>query len=166
MANVDRPEGFKPFGPVLRASKYIAGATVYPGDLVHLEDDGKVDPATTGEAVLGVALSKAADGEELIVSDHPDQRYIVQADDGGTTDVTAQTAVGLNYPIVATSGSSAYNISRMELDGSESGTTATLPLRLLGLLDEPGNAWGNFAKVIVRINHNQLTNVGTGADGL
>lgn len=167
MANTDRPEGFRPHGPVLRARKYIAGAAVYPGDLVHLEDDGKVDPAAASEGVIGVALTYASgDLEEVIVSDHPDQIYIVQADDGGTTDVTAQTAVGLNFPIVAASPSTAYKLSRQELDGSEGATTAALPLRLLGLADLPNNAWGNFAKVLVMINNNQLTNYNVGAEGL
>lgn len=167
MANVDRPEGFRPHGPVLRANKYIAGAEIFPGDLVHLEADGKVDPAAANEAVIGVALSYASgDLAEVIVSDHPDQRYIVQADDGGTTDVSDQSAVGLNYPIVAASGSSAYKLSRQELDGSESATTASNPIRLLGLADLPNNAWGNFAKVIVQINNNQLTNGNVGAEGL
>lgn len=155
MANSDKPKGFRPYGDVIRAVPYTAGAAIYPGDAVHLEDDGKVDPATASEALLGVAANYAsADGQEVMVWDSPDQKFIVQGDDGTTL---AQTAVGLNYNIVATAGNSAYKMSRMELDSSSGVTTpSTLPLRLLGFDREQGNSAGEFAECIVQINNHQL----------
>ena len=37
MANVDLPNGFKPYGRFLRGNRYVAAGTIYPGDAVRLE---------------------------------------------------------------------------------------------------------------------------------
>lgn len=161
MANVDRPKGFRPYERVLRETPYTAGAAIYPGDAVHLEDDGKVDPATASEAVIGVAATYASgDGVEVIVWDDPEQKFVVQADDGTTL---AQTAVGLNYNLVATAGNSTYKQSRMELDSNTGATSSILPLKLLGVSREVNTAIGEFAKCVVVINNHQL---GKGVEGL
>ena len=155
MANSDKPRGFRPYGDIIRVVPYTAGAAVYPGDAVHLENDGKVDPAVASEALLGVAASyAAADGDEVLVWDSPDQKFIVQSDNGTTL---AQTAVGLNYNIVDTAGDSTYKQSRQELDSDSGATTpSTLPLRLIAFDREQGNAAGEFAECIVQINNHQL----------
>lgn len=155
MANSNKPQGFRPVGRVLRCRPYTAGAAIYPGDAVKVSSDGKVDPASASDALLGVAASYAsADGVEVLVYDHPDQEFVVQADDGTTL---AQADVGLNFNIVATAGNSTYKRSRMELDSSSGVTTpSTLPLRLLGYSREQGNTAGEFAECIVVINEHQL----------
>lgn len=163
MANVDRPKGLRPYGDVLRETPYIAGATIYPGDAVHMEDDGKVDPATASESIIGVAATYAsADLSEVIVWDDPDQKFIVQADTGTTL---AQTAVGLNYDIVATAGNSTYRVSRMELDSDSGATSSVLPLRLLAFDKAVGNAAGEHADCVVMINNHQASQ-GAGREGL
>lgn len=161
MANTNRPKGFRPYERAIRETPYTAGGTVYPGDAVHLEADGKVDAAAASEALLGVAATYATDGQEVIVWDDPQQKFVVQADDGTTL---AQTDIGLNYNIVATSGNTTYKQSRMELD-SDSGVTtpSTLPLRLIGVSREEGSQLGEFAKCVVVINNHQLAN---NTDGL
>jgi len=154
MANPDRPNGAQPKGEARRAREYTAGARVFQGDWVHLEDDGKVDPAVAAEALQGVALSYAdADGDKVLISDHPDQEYTCQADEA---DIDAQTDIGLNYNIVATAGDTTYNRSRMELDSSSGGIGATLQLRLLALEPRTDNALGAQAEVVVTINNAQL----------
>lgn len=162
MANRDEPQGFRPKGDVKRANKYQAGGTIYPGDAVKLDANGQVVVVAAGNAVLGVALSKAASGEDCIVSDDPDQLYIVQADEGH---IDAQTDINQNYDILATAGSSAYNVSRMELDSSTGAATADLPLKLLGIEQRPDNALGAQVDCIVKINNNQLAG-GTGTAGV
>ena len=161
MANPDRPNGARPKDRARRITEYVAGARVFPGDFVHMEDDGKVDPAVASEALLGVAASYAdADGDKVLVWDDPDQKYIVQADGA---DIDDQTDFGLNYDIVATAGDTTYNLSRMELDSDTGAPTATLPLRALALEPVEGNALGAQAEVIVLINNHQL---GKGTVGL
>lgn len=164
MANKDRPCGFRPYGAILRTTPYTAGATVYPGDVVRVQADGKVDPATANQASIGVAATYASgDGEEVLVWDHPEQRYIVQADADGAVALT-QADVGLNFSILATAGNSTYKQSRMELDASTSGTASTLPLRLVGFDREVGEAAGAVnAEVIVQINQHQYDAASEGA---
>jgi hypothetical protein len=154
MANKDRPSGFRPKGNSYKAIEYTAGARVFPGDAVHMEADGKVDPAVASEALQGVAVSYAdAVDDKVLVIDNPDQEFVVQAD---SADINAQTDMGLNYNIVATAGDTTYNQSRQELDGSSGATDSTLPLRLIRLEPTVDNALGSVAEVVVVINNHQL----------
>jgi len=162
MANPDRPQGATPKDQVKRQAEYVAGARCFPGDLVSMQDDGKVDPSSGGtEKPLGVCMSYAdADGDKMLVADHPDQRWIIQADEA---DIDAQTDIGLNYNLVSTAGDTTYNISRQELDSSSGAITATLPLRLLSVEPRADNALGAQVECIVVINNHQL---GKGTVGL
>lgn len=153
MANADRPRGFQPYGSVLKAVKMEAGSACYPGDAVKLASDGQVDPASAGDALLGVALNYASGaGEPITVSIDPSQLYIVQADTG---EVSSQAAVGLVADIVATAGDSTLKISRQELDASAAAAGGAQQLLILGLEPRPDNAWGEFADLIVKINETQ-----------
>lgn len=162
MANSDRPKGFEPKGYPLRINRYVAGDTIQPGDAVHMEDDGKVNVAAAAEAVLGVAISGGTDGNEVLVSDDPNQLYVVQADG---TDIDAQTDINLNYDLLATAGNTAFGISRHELDSSSGNTTATLQLKLVSIDERPDNALGAQVDCIVRMN-NQNYAGGTGTVGI
>lgn len=159
MANANSPKGLRPYERALRLTPYVAGGTVYPGDAVHMEDDGKVDAATAAEALIGVAATYATDGQEVMVWDAPEQKFVVQADDGTTL---AQTAIGLNYDIVATAGNTTYRQSRMELDSNTGATSSILPLRLMGVSREVDEVIGEFAKCVVVINNHQLAKVSEG----
>jgi hypothetical protein len=163
MANLDLPQGASPYGAVLSAKEYVAGAAVYPGDFVKMSGDGKIDPASAGDALLGVALGlAAADGQRVLVADHPDQRFLVQSD---SADIDVQDDINLNYNIVATAANTTYKASRMELDGDTGATTATLPLKLLDINRSPKNALGANVECIVAINNHQLKG-GTGTVGV
>ena len=153
MANADKPQGFRPYGDVKRASPYTTNAICYPGDALTMSNAGTVGPWSSGLKVIGVAANYAASAAEVMVWDDPDQKFVVQADDGTTL---AQTNVGLNYDIVSTAGDSTYRQSRMELDASTGATDSTLPLRLLGVQNPPGEAIGEFAKCVVEVNVHQL----------
>lgn len=154
MANPDRPQGLRPFGEVKMAIKKTAGAAVYPGDAVHLEADGLVDPAAAGEDVYGVALEYAsASGEEILVSVDPNQLYIAQADGA---DIDAQTDIGNLCDLLATAGDATYKTSRMEIDSSTIGTGSGGQLVIVGLHPRVGNALGAQADVLVKINENQV----------
>lgn len=162
MANADRPQGASLKGEPLRLNVYVAESTIYPGDFVKQNANGTVEPASASNALIGVAVAYAAAGSRCQVSDHPDQQYVVQADE---SDINAQTDIGLNYDIVATSGSSTFKASRMELDSSSGATTATLPLKLLDIERRPDNSLGAQVDCIVKINNHQL-NGGTGTAGV
>lgn len=153
MANADRPKGLRPQERAIRETPYVAAGTVYPGDAVKMDDTGRIVVAAASNALIGVAAAYATSGNEVVVWDSPEQKFVVQADDGTTL---AQTGVGLNYNIVATAGSSSYRMSRHELDSSSGATDSILPLRLLGVNREVGETIGEFAKCVVIINNHQL----------
>jgi hypothetical protein len=118
--------GARPHGDLIRANAYVAGGEIKIGDFVMLASSGKVVVAAASNAILGVALNHApADGDEVIVSDHPAQEYLVER---SSTAPSAQTDYFLNYDIVASASSSIE--SAHKLDSSSGATTpSTLPLR-------------------------------------
>jgi hypothetical protein len=167
MANVDRPSGFVPYGPILRVRPYKAKVEVFQGDMVNRkagssDTDGKLEcePGDASEAQLGVALNHAAIGETVLVADHPDQEFMGQADDGS---IATNADIGLNYDLLATNGSGSQ--SAHEIDASTKATTATLPLKVLRLVPSPDNAIGANCKCILKINNHQLAG-GTGVVGV
>lgn len=155
MANADRPQGFKPYEEALRESVYEADGTIYPGDAVKLETDGKVVAAAAGDRLLGVAANYAVAGNKVLVWDHPAQKFVAQCDDG--TNV-AQSDIGMNADILATAGNSTYKQSRMEIDISTKAATAA-QMRLLGIAPQEGNAAGEFCKVVCMINEHELDSI-------
>lgn len=162
MANADRPNGAVPQGEAKRTSSYIAESQIQPGDWVKQNANGTVEPASASNALLGAALCSAAAGEKCNVSDDPDQRYIIQADEA---DIAAQTDIGLNYNIVATASDSTFETSRMELDSSSGAATATLPLKLIDIDKRPDNTFGAQVDCVVKVNNSQQAG-GTGTLGV
>lgn len=160
MANKDQPQGLVPFGKVLSSKVYEAGSTVYPGDIVKMANDGQVDTCAAGAGVAcGVALSYATVGNAVLVADSPDQKFIVQADDGT---VSAQTNIGLNYDITVSTADTLYRMSRIELDASSGVTNSNLLLRALALEGSIDNTFGVNCDLIVKINNHQLGNASEG----
>ena len=167
MANVDRPCGFVPYGPLKRVRAYKAKVETFQGDAVNRkagssDADGKleVEPGDASEALIGVALNHAAVGEDVLVADHPDQEFMGQADDNS---IATNADIGLNYNLLATDGSGTQ--SAHEIDASTKATTATLPLKVLRLVPSPDNAIGTNCKVVFKINNHQLAG-GTGVAGV
>lgn len=167
MANRDQPCGFKPSGPILRMRPYLAAVDTKEGDAVNrvagttdVTGKASVEPADASEALIGVAAHKAAAGEIVMVMDHPDQEFVVQADG---SDINEGADMGKNYNLVATDSTTDY--SAHELDSDTGGTSATLPLKLLRMLPAVDNALGANVKCIVKINNHQLAG-GTGVAGV
>lgn len=167
MANVDRPNGFAPYGPILRVRPYYAGVETFRGDMVNRKAGtsqvgglAEVEPGDASEAQIGVALNYAAIGSVVYVCDHPDQEFVGQADE---TEISDGVDMGLNYNLLATNGANGQ--SAHEIDSSTGATTATLPIRVLRLLPAVDNALGAQAKCICKINNHQLS-AGTGSAGV
>lgn len=154
MPNKNQPIGFEPFGEVLRASEYTAASAIYPGDLVTKDANGKVAVAAATNAALGVALSYASAADaKVLVADHPNQRYVVQADDAT---IDAQTDIGLNADIVAGSPSTKYKRSGMQLDASTVAVTQALVIKIHEVAKRIDNELGDKVDVVVSINQHQL----------
>lgn len=155
MSNASRAHGLQPYEDIKRVSPYVAGGTIYPGDIVRMGTDGKVAAASADtNPNLGVSAQYATTGQECKVWDDPDQKFVCQADSGGSISI-AQTDAGLNYQIVATTGSTAFKQSRQELDASSGASDSNLPLRMLAISPAIDNAAGVQAKVVVVLNNHQ-----------
>lgn len=75
----------------------------------------------------------------------------------------AQDAIGQNAAIVQTAGSSIFGKSRNALNAGSVATTNTLPLRIVGFPELPGNAPGDaYTDVLVVFNNNQQLFTATG----
>lgn len=160
MANKDQSMGFRPFGRLRNASDYVAGGTVYPGDLLKFDNAGKVVQCAAGTAAaMGVALNYAVTDGTVNVADDPNQQFVVQADDAT---IAAQTNLNLNYNITVGTASTLYRRSAMECDASTGATDSNLPLKVLKLAKEVDNAFGDQADVICVINNHSLGNATEG----
>jgi hypothetical protein len=154
MANSNEVDGFKPWGPCERETPYLAGGTIYKGDLVKFASDGSVVVVTAGATgCLGAAMNYAIAGDTVNVADDITQQFISQADDAT---IDAQTDMNLNYNIVAGSPSTKYRRSGMQIDASTQATDSNLPIKVLRLLPQEGNALGANCKVVCTINNHQL----------
>lgn len=93
---------------------------------------------------------------EAIVADNPDQLYVVAADATLTDRATALAGVFANASLgtSARGGSTANGRSTAQLNVASIATTATLPLRIVGLVDdEANNDYGSAgAHLLVRLN--------------
>lgn len=155
MANANRAKGLRPYEDVKRESPYVAGGTIYPGDIVRMNNAGAVIAASADTSPnIGVAASYATSGQQVIVWDDPEQKFVCQGDAGDSVSL-AQADCGLNFQIVATTGSTAYKQSRQELDASSGATDSNLPLRMLAISPAVDNEAGVRRKVVVVLNNHQ-----------
>jgi hypothetical protein len=163
MANVDNPVGFYPVkqigGETFPMHRFIVttGQIVYRGDLLVMLDAGTVSAAAANDGVkcIGVAAeyvndAASAGGKEVLVYFSPMTVFGIQCDTG-----TAVAQLGTIFHTanhVATTGDTVTKLSKHELDSSDLGTGSQM--RVIGLVDKPGNAWGEHADVeVVLVEH-------------
>lgn len=98
------------------------------------------------------------------VVDDPNVIFEVQEESNGTQ--LAATEIGLNT--ILKSGTGNGYVSGWQIpsySGATPATTATLNVRLLGLVRKPNNAFGAYAKHMIKLNVHEL-GTGTGAAGV
>lgn len=149
---------------------------IYFGDVVKKVTGGTIekDTGTTALTPIGIfvgcryinSIGYAVDSQywpgittgytvyAKVVTD-PNGVFAIQAD-GALTDNGSNTGSevnGLNAAIVQTAGSATFGKSKNALDGNSCSTTNTLPLRIVGLVEEPNNEWSDtYANVLVKWN--------------
>ena len=190
MANVDKAFGLRPLGNLSATGgqkqygyeiEDSQAGTIYQGDLVTIVGGYVVKFAPgTHAAALGVfngcnyvdpssgkpTWKNYYPGSVNITSgkiiadvlDDPNQLFLIQADED-----IVQADIGKNADVVGTGGSSTTGVSSMELDSSTIADTAALNLKIVGLWDVPGNALGDFAVVVVKINEHLYGSTGVKA---
>jgi hypothetical protein len=87
----------------------------------------------------------------VLVADSPNLVYEVQEDSDASS--LAVTDIGLNANFIIGTGNTLNGNSAVELDSSTVATTATLDLRVLGLVQRPNNEIGTNAKWLVAANN-------------
>ena len=92
------------------------------------------EPTISGAAVRNSAANAT---DIILVVTGPDVIYELQ-EDGDTTPLTL-AGIGANVDIINAGVNSTTGNSTMEIDSTTVATTNTLPLRLLGLVQRPGN---------------------------
>lgn len=135
----------------------------------------KLDPVTGKMTNGSIALDTpqyrpASTAQYVLVADSSD--IVFEVETGNSTVTTgsnfAVASVGLNANVIAGAGSTVTGTSAYQLDCGSTGmgTTATLPFKILGVVQRPDNeVTGNYTKVLVKINNHQF-NGGTGTAGV
>ena len=187
MANIDKASGLRPIGNLSAtgAQKQYGyeiadnqAGTIFQGDLVALSAGfiTKFLPATHTAAVgvfngcnyIDPTTGKPTwknyyPGSVNITSgkiiadviDDPSQLFLIQCDAGFVA-----ADVGKNADVIGTGGSTTTGVSTMELNSSTLAVTAALNLKTVGLYNVPGNEYGSFAVVVVKINEHVYGSAG------
>lgn len=194
MANKDAPFGLRPIR-MIGGGDFTGGqdrfdvasgytTSLYQGDLVEPLTNGTIGRKAAGETdpVLGVFNGcrytnpttgtptwantyqqpiAASDIYAFVICD-PSVVYEIQADDTfPTTDLFGNFDIVDNSPV----GDTSSGISHLELDVATGNTTATLPLKAIGISEDPDNSDTASANtnVVVTINNSVFSG---GTDGL
>jgi hypothetical protein len=194
MANVNKPFGLRPLGNLSAtgAQKQYGyqiadnqSGAIYQGDLVVVYDGYIIKyDASTHTAPTGVFNGCQYDDPTRAnkptwknyypgsinittgiiaceVLDDPAQLFIVQANGA-----VAQANIGKNAdPTAGTTGSTTSGVSAGSLDYATIAKTQALTFKIVGLYDAPGNAFGDYAQVVVKLNQHQYGSVGVASDG-
>ena len=184
MANVDRPRGLEPVGPILSAREYkcvsayaqdlfigdpviaiatgrdiqiaVPGSTnILLGAIIAIYDENKVPLAYWDSGHVGEGY--------IVVADDPDQIFVCQGD--GDSSYLDESDCNGNVALISGGGSTVTNRSTWELDDSATaGTAPTEQIRLIRPQDRPDNtiAIAN-CDWLCRINYHQRLQGAVGA---
>ena len=187
MANTDKAFGFRPIGNLSAtgAQKQYGyeiadnqAGTIFQGDLVALSAGfitrflpathtaavgvfngcNYIDPTTgkpTWKNYYPGSVNITSGKIVADVIDDPSQLFLIQCDAGFTA-----ADVGKNADVIGTGGSTTTGVSTMELNSATLAVTAALNLKTVGLYNVPGNEYGSFAVVVVKINEHVYGSAG------
>lgn len=174
MANIDFPRGFEPKrhingGQTLAyTSGLLAAANAQIGkwDLLERRADGFIHRAQAATVTLiGVAAENIAANAGGSISYIPIDGLIMWAQASGA-EIDAQTDFDLTYDIIASAPNALTGNSTMEIDSATSGASATLPIKILRVVDvitQSGNSLG--ANVLLECVANAGVTKGAGLAG-
>jgi hypothetical protein len=109
---------------------------------------------------------RASTDRYVLVCTDPSVIYEVQLGGAGPAAAALTALVGLNGQFLLTAGNTASGASGMQLDSAGTATTATLPLKIVGIPSRPDNVPGDaFINVYVKLNGSTMSS-GTGQVGV
>jgi hypothetical protein len=152
-----------------------SGTSIFYGDVVRLNTGGTLSRVSTTDSAtdavgifLGCAFTNPTTKQFLqqqfypastvasdivaYVCDDPDTYFKVAVLSGASTiGGMTQTDIGNNVAILVTAGSTTFGDSNEGVSAT-TGTTTTLPFRVIAGVPETVNASGSFTEVIVKFN--------------
>jgi|TARA_R100001082_G_scaffold75846_2_gene43963 hypothetical protein len=192
MSSSATPYGARPVGTLSASGSFTAkvrhyqiasayGTSIFFGDFVKLVTAGTIekDTGTTACTPIGIFMgcsytdpntnqktfsqmwtaSVAASDAYGYVIDDPNVIFEMQADGSA-----AQATLGSNCAVVQTAGSTTIGTSKNAVDISTSAaTTATLPVRIVDVVQTPSNAWADsYTDLVVKFNAGHMLSNTTG----
>ena len=192
MSSSATPYGARPVGTLSASGSFTAkvrhyqiasayGTSIFFGDFVKLVTAGTIekDTGTTACTPIGIFMgcsytdpntnqktfsqmwtaSVAASDAYGYVIDDPNVIFEMQADGSA-----AQATLGSNCAVVQTAGSTTIGTSKNAVDISTSAaTTATLPKRIVDVVQTPSNAWADsYTDLVVKFNAGHMLSNTTG----
>tara|TARA_R100001244_G_scaffold126132_1_gene96450 strand:- start:498 stop:1076 length:579 start_codon:yes stop_codon:yes gene_type:complete len=181
MATTATPYGARPVGTLSASGSFTGktmqikiasayGTAIFHGDFLKLVTAGTVelDTGTTAITTVGIFLgckytdpntnqmtfnqywpasTAASDAVAYVLTD-PQALFQMQGD--GTL---AQTALGANFALIQTAGSTSIGKSKNAADVSTVATTNTLPLKLVEFVDSTTSAVGDtYTDAVYKVN--------------
>ena len=119
----------------------------------------------------GADVASTAPDIEAYIIDDPNAQFVVQSSDVGGTAAITFANIGEYINIAVGTGNAANGISGMTIDQDTLATTATLPFRIVGLVEDPPGANGTDITsesnhVIVAFNNASTRTNGAGPTGI
>lgn len=141
-----------------------AGAGNYRGILLGFMPSGQLQPTALAAAPINYAVQNAPASKTqayyAMVMDDP--TIMCEIQDDGLAALTAAD-IGLNAAVTITNPVAPGQISQTVLTTSSPATTAALPLKIMGLVQSPGNTFGAYANWLVKLNMSDLSGNSVGA---
>lgn len=138
-----------------------AGTDTVRGVIVGILPPGMNNPSLVGvnlDLTLQSIPATKTKAYYVLVADDPNLLFEIQ--DNGASALT-QTACNSNAIFVVTNPTSPQQNSASTLSCASVATTNTLNLKIVGLVQRPDNAYGVYAKWLVRWNLHELNGAGT-----
>jgi len=174
----------KPYAGAIRQIPVAAGfgTAIFNGDTVQIDGTGFLIKSTSTNAgtIVGVCMGGQyvnSSGQTVqaqyipaLASTSTNYAYAYVVDDqqalfkvavvtSGTTMGTASRAdVGSNVALVLNAGSTSTGNSAFGATLTGAGTTATIPLRVIDVVEQTATAPGVYAELLVKINAHQYNN--------
>lgn len=174
----------KPYAGAFRQIPIAAGfgTAIFNGDTVQINSDGYLIKSTSTNAgtIVGVCTGgqyvnssgQTVQGQYVpaLASTSTNLAYAYVVDDqqalfkvavvtSGTTMGTASRAdVGSNVALVLNAGSTTTGNSAFAVTLTGAGTTATIPIRVIDVVEQTATAAGVYCELLVKINAHQYNN--------
>jgi len=174
----------KPYAGAIRQIPIAAGfgTAIFNGDTVQINSDGYLIKSTSTNAgtIVGVCMGgqyvnssgQTVQGQYIpaLASTSSNYAYAYVVDDqqalfkvavvtSGTTMGTASRAdVGSNVALVLNAGSTTTGNSAFGVTLTGAGTTATIPLRVIDVVEQTASSAGVYTELLVKINVHQYNN--------